>query len=276
MTASLFPNLQVVPLAHCVLHEETDARRVEQLTARIQADRILRNPPILGRHEGLEPLIVLDGATRVTALRGLGAPHVIAQVVNYDDDLIQLHTWSHLLSGMTLDELAEGLGSEPLLQVSACTPHQAEMALMRRETLAYLADPEGRCLALNSSVDMVSQAAGLRRLFGTYAGRAAISRVPPTEWRARLSEGGASIAVVFPVHTKDDIVALAAAGAVLPAGITRHVIPGRALRINGPLDLMSGPQSLAEKQAWLETWVRERQEGHGVRYYAEPTFLFDE
>jgi hypothetical protein len=71
-------------------------------------------------------------------------------------------------------------------------------------------------------------------------------------------------------------VALARAEAVLPAGITRHIIPGRALRVNAPLDLMSDGRPLDEKQAWLDAWVSRHRSSHGVRYYAEPTFLFDE
>ena len=82
----------------------------------------------------------------------------------------------------------------------------------------------------------------------------------------------AGVVVVYPNYTKRDIVALSQAGAMLPAGITRHVIPGRALRINAPLD----GATLEQKQAWLTGWLREREVGHGVRFYAEPTFLFDE
>src|SRR5262245_39584453 len=189
--------------------------------ARLTTDRLLRNPPILGRHAGLTPLIVLDGATRVTALRALGAPHILAQVVDYDDDAIHLHTWSHVLSGITLDELEVTLAGEPLLAGQRCDAAAAEQALARRETLAYLADRGGRCLALAGGVEMVARAAALRRLFAAYAGRATIARVPPAEWRSRLAEGEAGLAVVFPVHTKDDLVALAQGGAVLPAGITR-------------------------------------------------------
>lgn len=276
MTVAHFPTLQVTPIEECVLHEETDAKRVARLVARLSSDRLLRNPPILGRSEGLGPKIVLDGATRVTALRELGAPHVVAQVVDYDNDQIQLHTWSHILSGMSLDDLGAALEAEDLLSARACSSHDAELALMRRETLAYVADRSGRCLALYNGPDIASQATALRRLFAAYATRAGIARVPPGEWHARLEDGDASIAVVFPVHTKDDLVALARANAVLPAGITRHVIPGRALRLNAPIDLMLDQRALAEKQAWLDEWVRQRQEGHGVRYYAEPTFLFDE
>lgn len=276
MTILPFPDLQVVPLEQCALHEETDASRVERLAARLNADELLRNPPILGRHAGLQPLIVLDGATRVTALLASGAPHVVAQVVDYDDDAIQLHTWSHVLAGIALDDLGQALAGETLLRAWPCSAHEAEAALARRATLGYIIDHAGRCLALDNGSDMVTQAAALRRLFALYAHRTTIARIPPTEWRARLAESETAVAVVFPVHTKDDLVALARDGAVLPAGITRHVIPGRALRINVPLDLMRDSRPLAEKQAWLDAWLRDRRDGHGVRYYAEPTFLFDE
>jgi hypothetical protein len=276
MTIALFPDLQIVPLERCVLHDETDTDRVERLVARISADGIVRNPPILGRHADLDTLIVLDGATRVTALRLLGAPHILAQVVDYDDAAIELHTWSHVLSGITLHALAQALADEALIQEQPCDAHAAEEALHRRETLAYLADRAGHCLALGSTQDIVGQAAALRRLFAAYVGRARIARFPPAEWRLRLQEGQASLAVIFPLHTKADLIALARSGTVLPAGITRHIIPGRALRVNAPLDLMHDARRLAEKQAWLEAWLHERRADRGVRYYAEPTFLFDE
>jgi hypothetical protein len=276
MTLVPFPDLRIVPLERCVLHEQTDDDRVARLVARIEEEGTLRNPPILGRHPTIDTLIVLDGATRVTALQSLGAPHILAQVVDYDDAEIELHTWSHVLSEITLDGLELALADETLIREQRCDPQAAEAALQRRETLAYLADRDGRCVALGTSADIVDQAAALRRLFAAYTGRAKIVRVAPTEWRTRLQVGAAEVAVVFPVHTKDDLVTLAQYEAVLPAGITRHIIPGRALRVNAPLNLLRNPQPLAEKQAWLDTWLHERRAERGVRYYAEPTFLFDE
>ena len=67
MTTARFPDLRVVPIEQCLLHEQTDDARVARLAARLKADGMLRNPPVLGRHDGLDSLIVLDGATRVTA-----------------------------------------------------------------------------------------------------------------------------------------------------------------------------------------------------------------
>jgi hypothetical protein len=272
MSSVRFPTLRVVPLDQCLLHEQTDDTRVARLRKRLAVDGVLRNPPILGRHAGLDQLIVLDGASRTTALRAMGMPHVVAQVVDYDDDSIHLHTWSHVISGLNFDMLVGSLADEPALAARPCTPYEAENALAHRETLAYLASGDGRCFALGHSADIAARAAALRKLFAAYAGRASIARVPPGDWPARLDEQNASVAVVYPTYAKRDIVALAQAGAVLPAGITRHVIAGRALRVNAPID----DCPLDEKQRWLEEWLRERQIGHGVRFYAEPTFLFDE
>jgi hypothetical protein len=39
---------------------------------------------------------------------------------------------------------------------------------------------------------------------------------------------------------------------------------------------MHDRRRLDEKQAWLDAWLRKRRADRGVRYYAEPTFLFDE
>ena len=69
MITARFPDICVVPIDHCLLHEQTDDARVARLAARLKTDGILRNPPVLGRHDGVDSLIVLDGATRVTASR---------------------------------------------------------------------------------------------------------------------------------------------------------------------------------------------------------------
>jgi hypothetical protein len=82
--------------------------------------------------------------------------------------------------------------------------------------------------------------------------------------------------VVFPRFAPAEIIDLARVGARLPAGITRHLIPRRALRINLPLTVLSGGASLPEKNAWLMDWLKQKMASKTVRYYHESTFLFDE
>jgi hypothetical protein len=82
--------------------------------------------------------------------------------------------------------------------------------------------------------------------------------------------------MVFPSYKPHEILELALSGAKVPMGITRHIIPGRALRVNLPLEILEGAQSLPEKNAWLDGWLKDKMKNRNVRYYPEPVFLFDE
>jgi hypothetical protein len=83
--------------------------------------------------------------------------------------------------------------------------------------------------------------------------------------------------VVFPHFQPAEVLELATCGARLPAGITRHVVSWRALRLNVPLDkLADTDRTLAEKNRWLDEWLREKVHQREVRFYQEPTVLFDE
>ena len=64
--------------------------------------------------------------------------------------------------------------------------------------------------------------------------------------------------------------------AALCGPLARVPIKMRAVAVRKPINVPIDNTPQEEKQAWLDTWLRERRAGHGVRYYAEPTFLFDE
>jgi hypothetical protein len=82
--------------------------------------------------------------------------------------------------------------------------------------------------------------------------------------------------VVFPQIMPSDILTTVKNGGRVPSGITRHVIPNRALNINIPLDVMAADWDLEKKQAWLQEWLMEKMASNSIRYYAEATFTFDE
>src|SRR5579875_589882 len=91
------PVLRVVEVAQVCVHEDPDRRRVARLREALLRDGVLRNPPVVtllpdGR------FAVLDGANRVTALQGLGIPHLVAQVVDYHSPEIILLTWRHYVA----------------------------------------------------------------------------------------------------------------------------------------------------------------------------------
>jgi hypothetical protein len=88
--------------------------------------------------------------------------------------------------------------------------------------------------------------------------------------------GGITALVVFPRYEPAEIIELARNGAPLPAGITRHVIPRRALRLNIPVSMLTDPRSLEEKNEWLQAWIKTKLTNKEIRYYQESTWLFDE
>lgn len=63
----------------------------------------------------------------------------------------------------------------------------------------------------------------------------------------------------------------------MPTGITRHIIPRRALRLNYPFNqLADATISLAQKNEALKGFIRERLQTRSIRFYQESTVLFDE
>ncbi|HMN29719.1 MAG TPA: hypothetical protein PKE45_16330, partial [Caldilineaceae bacterium] len=82
--------------------------------------------------------------------------------------------------------------------------------------------------------------------------------------------------VVFPQFALEIVLQLVGRGQLLPAGITRFVVPGRILRLNVPLTVLASPEPLAKKREWLDKLVQSKLAGRSVRYYQEPVMLLDE
>lgn len=271
LSGQALPDLRIVPRDAVHLHEDADPVRVERLSQRLRRDGVLRNPPAAAPLPG-GGFVVLDGANRTSALARLGIPVLPLQVVEYEDPGVRLDVWRHLIiEPLDLSGVLRARGLRPE-DVSAA---DAARALDDRRIAAYLLTG-GRALAVPLSPDR-ALATILSQVVDTYKGRARIYRVPTSDLET-LSGAYGSIAavVVFPRLTKPDIVEIAGSPAKLPTGITRHLIPGRALRVNLPLEALGTSEDLAGKNRWLAGLVRRRLLDHSVRYYPEGAFLFDE
>ncbi|MGH2627665.1 MAG: hypothetical protein ACRDHY_13560, partial [Anaerolineales bacterium] len=128
-----------------------------------------------------------------------------------------------------------------------------------------------------SSAGLSGRIGSLRTVVAAYTGRLPNYRVLTDdldELREEYDRIGAL--VLFPAFSKDQILSLAILPDKLPTGITRHVIPHRALRVDLPLELLRRSGSLEEKNAALGALIHERLLAHRVRVYPEPTVLFDD
>ena len=68
----------------------------------------------------------------------------------------------------------------------------------------------------------------------------------------------------------------ASQGGLLPAGLTRFVIPGRILRLNADLERLKADEPLPAKRAWFNDFLAQKLARSRLRYYQEPVILLDE
>ena len=272
--AAARPALRVWPVDRLVLHEEVDAGRVRRLEQALRRDGVLRHPPVVAALPDGRA-VVLDGANRVSALRGLGMPHAVVQSVRYADAGIVLSAWRHYVPDEGAGALRAAAAAVPFVRATPVTGEaEAAARLGPAGGVAAIVDPAGAVLL--TPAGGAGPAGALRRLAALYYDGRPVHRVADGGRDDLRAAYGPGALVVFRCFDKAEILTLAAAGRLLPAGITRHVIPGRVLRLNTPLAWLADRADLALKQAALEAQVSRRWAAHGVRYYAEPTFAFDE
>lgn len=265
------PDLRIVPRAQVHLHEDTDPARVNRLIARLRAEGVLRNPPIAALHPD-GGFVILDGANRTTALLALEAPVVLLQVVEYDDPAVTLDVWCHLLTQpLDLPGLLRARG----LAVRNVTSAEASRRAPQRSAGCYVLTPRG-AVEVSASAHQ-SLAETLAAVVDAYKTTNRIYRVMSADLEGLTQEYGSVAAlVVFPPFTKRDIMEISQAPVKLPAGITRHLIPGRALRVNLPLDVLTSPGEIEGKNRWLADEIHRRLLENRIRFYPESSFLFDE
>jgi hypothetical protein len=268
-TGQLLPDLRIVPATEVFTHEDSDPVRVDRLIARFRDDGVLRNPPIAAALSG-GGFVVLDGANRAGALATLGVTAIPLQVVEYEGSGVRLEVWHHFVVGAS--ELTPRI-SRAGLTVEAMSQREAEQGLTDRILACYLVTRD-EILGIRSTSEL---GVSLARVVAAYRGTARIYRVQGGAYPELVREYGTDgTLIVYPSFTKADILTFARAPVKLPTGITRHIISGRALRLNLPLSTLSGPEDVAEKNRWLAELIREKLLDNRIRYYPEATFLFDE
>ena len=273
------PDLRIVPVEVLVPHEQHDLQRSEPLVQQLLADGVLKNPPVVApRGQDDASFVILDGANRHAAAVVLNLPHLLVQVADYNDPQLRLLTWHHVVSECSVASFRKRLGEVAGLNRRPGTLLHARAALARRECLGYIVYPAGDVELVSAEGDLRRRTAVLNQMVDSYKACARLSRTTSDRVdEARQLYEDLTAVVVFPRYDPAEIVELTREGVRLPAGITRHLVPHRALRINYPLDrLAERGRSLNEKNAALQEWLRVKVAARQVRSYTESTVLFDE
>jgi hypothetical protein len=266
-------SLRVVPLDRVFLHENVDAQRVQRLAQRLKVEDVLINPPIV--IEAGDRYVVLDGATRTTALKQLGYYHTIVQVVHPDENLI-LHTWYHTIRKANPAELVRRIDDLAEIVLLEHESPKALGAVLARKRLCYLHTVEDRIFLVRAAPG-VDELYALNKVTATYIDTSQLTRTLTTNMDTLRQEyPDLTALVVFPQYTVEQVLQIARNGQLLPSGITRFIIPSRVLRLNADLEYLKSDKTLAEKNVWLDELVNTKLARGKIRYYQEPVYLLDE
>ncbi len=275
--STFLPDLRMLPTETLLAHEEFDPRRIERLAMRFKEDGILKNPPIAAQIACSDQYVILDGANRVMAFEVLHIPHIVTQIVDYDMPGLVLDTWHHVIAGMTLDNFNRELTQTTGMHLDSCSLDEARLALEEQRAAAYIVCEEGVRLVSNTNLPLQQDISLLNRLVGVYKGRADIFRASNDIWEIQKPYyPGITALVIFPRLQPEHIIQAACSNEKIPTGISRHIIPARALNINIPLAVLETDWFQEQKDAWLHDWLMNRMAANAIRYYAEFTFSFNE
>jgi hypothetical protein len=274
--AGLFSSIEVVALDEIFILERYDPARAIPLTRAIARDEVLKNPVIVGRN-GYGPLVQLDGANRLTALRELGCAHAVAQVVDYVHANITLDTWMHLVE-LNPHQARRAAERWHNCRLEMMTPEGALAALSQQQAAAIVLYVSGEALAVLTGLGLADRVRAMQQLTELYPpsiGRGVLDGADPLGHVRRIlaPKPPDSACVAFAPLSKGDVMTLADMDLRLPGGVTRHVLSGRVLGVNAPLTLLQDKSlSAGEKTARLHDLLH----GRPIRRYDEATVVYED
>jgi len=263
-TPRLELRITLVETSSLHIHEEIIPEILERLVEKIKSDNAWTDPVIVDE----KTMVVLDGMHRVAAAERLGFKYIPACLVDYDNPSIEVHAWSRVFKpprresrALTLDYL------DALLRALSATGYRSvhvpgleaglEM-LSRRELVGVLVYGK-RVVGLKSPVRDIKaiydRVKGVERVA---ANRGFVVEYHTERDALSLAERAECIALIPPAIRKEEVREVALRGEVFVHKATRHVIPARPLRVNVPLNWLTGEIGLERAREELVKYLSRR------------------
>jgi len=276
-----YPDLRIVPIGRVIPHELHDEQRAMPLVKKLRDDGILKSPILvttLSNAGDETEYMILDGTNRQISLELLGIGYALVQVVDYREPSVQLRSWNHVVTNVTPDELQAMIigtrGLQPRITRLSTAVEEFETEAIQ----GYCVLSNNKAITLTGKhTTLAARAEYLTAIVASYITHCTVNRVTSADIRElKAAYPDMAGVIIYPPFRPEEILELVRNGLRVPAGITRHLINGRALRVNYPLDLLSSALSLEEKNRRLLKWMQGKFTRREVRFYEEPTYLFDE
>ncbi len=260
ISEDLLSVLDVRPTKDLLTHEQTISKNLKRL-----------KEGMLNIGQCVDPLIVddktnvvLDGNHRLKVLEIIECPSATCQIVDYQRADIKVGTWLPVVK-----ELPAGvLDNQNLKSEKADMKAAMDAVNSTRAPFALISGKSDDALLLNPGNyklrEMVEEQVFALSLFSSD-----IEYVPDSELDQWLAKG---YTVLYRrPYTKDEIVRTAREHAPLPPKSTRHLIPGRIIRLNMKLGWLHFEREAAKKE--MAEMLRRRAYSGNVRKYYEPVVV---
>ncbi len=267
------PFLKIVSADSLIFHEQPDDDRLLRLVSRLGRDGVLKNPPIVATYNDNGKFVIIDGANRVTALMKLGYRDLAVQIVNLHDPLLGLYCWNHVIDRLGRDFFMGRISSMPNVDIHELEENQNPLP----GYLMHFIFRDRKPIAVYKDGDIVEQVKIMNGIVEFYIHQPISDRVSYINLESlRKHYPNFETLLTFREFTKEEFMGIIEAGMKLPAGITRVFLPKRALGLNVPLEIMKSELTLEDKNRWLEQYILHMVKNKTIRFYREPTFVFDE
>lgn len=270
--------LEVIPIKDILIHEELDPSNSKELVNFLKKSQTLSNPIIvapLGGGKYLE----LDGMNRIHSFKILGIKTITAQIVDYNDqEEIELSSWLHIFKG-DVKKFFKAVKKEGSLVINKGTMDEVGHRYIKEndfDRLCTVVTNKKEVFFISTDGNFSEKIKRMNHLVSFYKNDLSRGAIPYTLNHDNIQLffkqfPNDNIIVIFPTFTPQQIIESAKSGILLPTGITRHLVKGRVLNINLPLNLFDNKKSLKQQNEEQDRILLSKRS----RLYEEATINFE-
>ncbi|MCL4363759.1 hypothetical protein M1328_00805 [Patescibacteria group bacterium] len=278
--------LEIIPIKNLIVHEEFDQSRSSNLIKKLKKSNLFTDPIIVASL-GDGKYIQLDGMNRINCFKILGIKNILCQIIDYNNqEEFNLSSWIHLFKAKREDFFKHIKKDRNIVIKKADIAQIGPRYIKEKDfgRLVTVVDKKAGTFLVLTGGSFVEKIKRMNHIVSFYENsiNRSILPFPMTSRNIRLffyehpdlnfyDHPDANLMVVFPNFTPQQIIEIVRSGALVPAGITRHLVKDRCLNVNIPLNFFDNNKSIKELNKNLDELLLKK----SVRAYEESTIHFE-
>lgn len=258
LAEQMLKNLEVREVKSLLSHEQVISHNLKRLKEAMLNIGHLVDPMIVDDKTG----VVLDGNHRLKVLEIIECPHATCQIVDYHSPEIQVGTWYPSVSLRP-----EQIFKLDSLKHEKVDPEAGKEAVRSLKAPFMIMSGNEHYLINPGSYKLMEMVEEQNYVFSLLE-KGVVDYIPEEE----IANHMRSKTVFYRrSYTKEEIIKTAQAHTPLPPKSTRHLIPGRIIRLNMKLGWLHRSREEAAEE--LRRMLDSRVYGGNVRKYYEPVIV---